>query len=50
MFFFHEYDIFRTFLIISDAIPILTFVIFRVLAPINEGLEKLSSYETGMNP
>nr|YP_010319071.1 NADH-plastoquinone oxidoreductase subunit 3 [Strumaria truncata]QWW90197.1 NADH-plastoquinone oxidoreductase subunit 3 [Strumaria truncata] len=50
MFLLHEYDIFWAFLIISGAIPILAFVISGVLAPISEGPEKLSSYESGIEP
>nr|AEX96393.1 NADH-plastoquinone oxidoreductase subunit 3 [Brodiaea californica]AEX96396.1 NADH-plastoquinone oxidoreductase subunit 3 [Dichelostemma ida-maia] len=50
MFLLHEYDIFWAFLIISGAIPILAFVISGVLAPIGEGPEKLSSYESGIEP
>ncbi|KAG9438661.1 hypothetical protein H6P81_021381 [Aristolochia fimbriata] len=47
MFLLHEYDIFWAFLIISSVIPILAFLISGVLAPISEGPEKLSSYESG---
>nr|YP_009145109.1 NADH dehydrogenase subunit 3 [Podococcus barteri]AKJ85819.1 NADH dehydrogenase subunit 3 [Podococcus barteri] len=50
MFLLHEYDIFWAFLIISSVIPILTFVISGVLAPVSEGPEKLSSYESGIEP
>ncbi|KAK8953798.1 hypothetical protein KSP39_PZI002303 [Platanthera zijinensis] len=50
MFLLHEYDIFWAFLIISSVIPILAFVISRILAPIREGPEKLSSYESGIEP
>nr|YP_010407657.1 NADH-plastoquinone oxidoreductase subunit 3 [Allium triquetrum]URF20560.1 NADH-plastoquinone oxidoreductase subunit 3 [Allium triquetrum]UZP47166.1 NADH-plastoquinone oxidoreductase subunit 3 [Allium triquetrum] len=50
MFLLHEYDIFWAFLIISGAIPILVFAISGVLAPISEGPEKLSSYESGIEP
>nr|YP_009674311.1 NADH dehydrogenase subunit 3 [Xerophyta schlechteri]QDK59309.1 NADH dehydrogenase subunit 3 [Xerophyta schlechteri]QNQ14548.1 NADH-plastoquinone oxidoreductase subunit 3 [Xerophyta elegans]DBA11198.1 TPA_asm: NADH-plastoquinone oxidoreductase subunit 3 [Xerophyta viscosa] len=50
MFLLHEYDIFWAFLIISSAIPILTFVISGVLAPIRKGPEKFSSYESGIEP
>ncbi|KAL5646574.1 hypothetical protein ACJX0J_002592 [Zea mays] len=41
MFLLHEYDIFWTFLIIASLIPIL---------PVSEGPEKLSSYESGIEP
>nr|QUS63339.1 NADH-plastoquinone oxidoreductase subunit 3 [Platanthera ussuriensis] len=50
MFLLHEYDIFWAFLIISSVIPILAFVISGFLAPIREGPEKLSSYESGIEP
>nr|QYK18498.1 NADH-quinone oxidoreductase subunit A [Dryadella lilliputiana] len=50
MFLLHEYDIFCAFLIISSVIPILAFVISGILAPSREGPEKLSSYESGIEP
>nr|AEJ10295.1 NADH-plastoquinone oxidoreductase subunit 3 [Lomandra longifolia] len=50
MFLLHEYDIFWAFLIISGSIPALAFVISGVLAPISKGSEKLSSYESGIEP
>nr|YP_010637356.1 NADH-plastoquinone oxidoreductase subunit 3 [Saxifraga brunonis]WBQ49998.1 NADH-plastoquinone oxidoreductase subunit 3 [Saxifraga brunonis] len=50
MFLLYEYDIFWVFLIISSLIPILAFLISRVLAPISKGPEKLSSYESGIEP
>nr|YP_010575490.1 NADH dehydrogenase subunit 3 [Corydalis platycarpa]YP_010711700.1 NADH dehydrogenase subunit C [Corydalis heterocarpa]YP_010712142.1 NADH dehydrogenase subunit C [Corydalis speciosa]UZM11205.1 NADH dehydrogenase subunit 3 [Corydalis platycarpa]WDA92355.1 NADH dehydrogenase subunit C [Corydalis heterocarpa]WDA92797.1 NADH dehydrogenase subunit C [Corydalis speciosa]WDA93257.1 NADH dehydrogenase subunit C [Corydalis platycarpa] len=50
MFLLHEYDIFWAFLIISSVTPILAFRISRVLAPTREGPEKLSSYESGIEP
>nr|YP_010154154.1 NADH dehydrogenase subunit 3 [Corydalis hsiaowutaishanensis]QQW51987.1 NADH dehydrogenase subunit 3 [Corydalis hsiaowutaishanensis] len=50
MFLLHEYDIFWAFLIISSGIPILAFRISGVLAPPREGPEKLSSYESGLEP
>nr|YP_009403239.1 NADH dehydrogenase subunit 3 [Dialypetalum floribundum]ASA34432.1 NADH dehydrogenase subunit 3 [Dialypetalum floribundum] len=46
----YEYDIFWAFLIISSLIPILAFFISEVLAPISKGPEKLSSYESGIEP
>nr|AZN62288.1 NAD(P)H-quinone oxidoreductase subunit 3 [Echinocodon lobophyllus] len=46
----YEYDIFWAFLIISSLIPILTFFLSGVLAPISKGPEKLSSYESGIEP
>nr|YP_010422475.1 NADH-plastoquinone oxidoreductase subunit 3 [Corydalis lathyrophylla]USG57810.1 NADH-plastoquinone oxidoreductase subunit 3 [Corydalis lathyrophylla] len=50
MFLLHEYDIFWAFFIISSGIPILAFQISGVLAPTREGPEKLSSYESGIEP
>ncbi|KAJ4734520.1 hypothetical protein LUZ62_013776 [Rhynchospora pubera] len=50
MFLLHEYD---NFLGISDNIKpcsILAFWISGVLAPVREGPEKLSSYESGIEP
>nr|YP_010711230.1 NADH dehydrogenase subunit C [Corydalis remota]YP_010711324.1 NADH dehydrogenase subunit C [Corydalis hallaisanensis]YP_010711512.1 NADH dehydrogenase subunit C [Corydalis maculata]YP_010711790.1 NADH dehydrogenase subunit C [Corydalis cornupetala]YP_010711884.1 NADH dehydrogenase subunit C [Corydalis filistipes]YP_010711978.1 NADH dehydrogenase subunit C [Corydalis ohii]YP_010712319.1 NADH dehydrogenase subunit C [Corydalis namdoensis]YP_010712413.1 NADH dehydrogenase subunit C [Corydali len=50
MFLLHEYDIFWAFLIISSGIPVLAFRISGGLAPTREGTEKLSSYESGIEP
>ncbi|MED6139594.1 hypothetical protein PIB30_085354 [Stylosanthes scabra] len=50
MFLLYEYDIFWAFLIISSLIPILAFLISGILAPISKGPEKLSSYESGIEP
>nr|YP_009760292.1 NADH-plastoquinone oxidoreductase subunit 3 [Garcinia gummi-gutta]YP_009861897.1 NADH-plastoquinone oxidoreductase subunit 3 [Garcinia pedunculata]YP_010224469.1 NADH-plastoquinone oxidoreductase subunit 3 [Garcinia subelliptica]YP_010587142.1 NADH-plastoquinone oxidoreductase subunit 3 [Garcinia xanthochymus]QUJ10276.1 NADH-plastoquinone oxidoreductase subunit 3 [Garcinia anomala]UPH83864.1 NADH-plastoquinone oxidoreductase subunit 3 [Garcinia mangostana]QIQ57095.1 NADH-plastoquinone oxid len=50
MFLIYEYDIFWAFIIISSVIPILAFLISRVLSPISKGPEKLSSYESGIEP
>ncbi|KAL3613010.1 hypothetical protein CASFOL_009602 [Castilleja foliolosa] len=50
MFLLYEYEIFWTFLIISSLIPILAFFISGLLAPIRKGPEKLSSYESGIEP
>nr|YP_009517458.1 NADH-plastoquinone oxidoreductase subunit 3 [Paspalum virgatum]YP_009518337.1 NADH-plastoquinone oxidoreductase subunit 3 [Paspalum simplex]QVO53948.1 NADH-plastoquinone oxidoreductase subunit 3 [Paspalum malacophyllum]QYC37481.1 NADH-plastoquinone oxidoreductase subunit 3 [Paspalum setaceum]UFH83235.1 NADH-plastoquinone oxidoreductase subunit 3 [Paspalum lividum]AXP21119.1 NADH-plastoquinone oxidoreductase subunit 3 [Paspalum simplex]AXP21285.1 NADH-plastoquinone oxidoreductase subunit 3 len=50
MFLLHEYDIFWTFLIIASLIPILVFWISGLLAPVSKGPEKLSSYESGIEP
>lgn len=50
MFLLHEYDIFWAFLIIASLIPILAFWISALLAPVREGPEKLSSYESGIEP
>ncbi|KAL2898544.1 NAD(P)H-quinone oxidoreductase subunit 3 chloroplastic [Bienertia sinuspersici] len=38
------------FLIISCVIPILAFLFFEILAPSSKGLEKLSSYKSGIEP
>nr|CUR05077.1 ndhC [Acacia obtecta] len=50
MFLLYEYDILWAFLIISSLIPILAFLISGILAPINKRPEKLSSYESGIEP
>nr|YP_009752755.1 NADH dehydrogenase subunit C [Cyclantheropsis parviflora]QIT05405.1 NADH dehydrogenase subunit C [Cyclantheropsis parviflora] len=50
MFLLYEYDIFWVFIIISSVIPILAFLISGVLAPLNKEPEKLSSYESGIEP
>eukprot|EP01018_Ginkgo_biloba_P012451 Gb_11359 [translate_table: standard] len=50
MFLLPEYDTFWIFLLISSLIPILTFQISRALAPIRKGPEKLTSYESGIEP
>nr|YP_010139181.1 NADH-plastoquinone oxidoreductase subunit 3 [Garcinia paucinervis]QQK54560.1 NADH-plastoquinone oxidoreductase subunit 3 [Garcinia paucinervis]QXF60361.1 NADH-plastoquinone oxidoreductase subunit 3 [Garcinia paucinervis] len=50
MFLIYEYGIFWAFIIISSVIPILAFLISRVLSPISKGPEKLSSYESGIEP
>nr|YP_010119739.1 NADH-plastoquinone oxidoreductase subunit 3 [Hemsleya zhejiangensis]YP_010950783.1 NADH-plastoquinone oxidoreductase subunit 3 [Hemsleya amabilis]QRC26906.1 NADH-plastoquinone oxidoreductase subunit 3 [Hemsleya zhejiangensis]WMI39406.1 NADH-plastoquinone oxidoreductase subunit 3 [Hemsleya amabilis] len=50
MFLLYEYDIFWVFLIISSVIPILAFFISGVLAPLSNEPEKLSSYESGIEP
>ncbi|KAK4362680.1 hypothetical protein RND71_017921 [Anisodus tanguticus] len=42
--------IFWAFLIISILVPILAFFISGVLAPISNGPEKLSTYESGIEP
>ena len=46
----YEYDLFWSFLIISSVIPSLAFLISGVLAPLNKRPEKLSSYESGIEP
>nr|QFQ49568.1 NADH-plastoquinone oxidoreductase subunit 3 [Phyllagathis stellata] len=50
MFLLYEYDIFWAFLIISSGIPLLAFLISGILAPSSKGPEKLSSYESGIEP
>nr|QKK47713.1 NADH dehydrogenase subunit C [Pennellia longifolia] len=50
MFLLYEYDIFWAFLIIASAIPVLAFLISGVLSPIRKGPEKLSTYESGIEP
>ncbi|KAL9374113.1 hypothetical protein Peur_033733 [Populus x canadensis] len=50
MFLLYEYDIFWAFLIISSVIPILTFLNSGLLSLIRKGPEKLSSYESGIEP
>nr|YP_009549190.1 NADH-plastoquinone oxidoreductase subunit 3 [Llavea cordifolia]AYW16339.1 NADH-plastoquinone oxidoreductase subunit 3 [Llavea cordifolia] len=50
MFLFHQYDSFRIFLLVSISIPFLAFSIPRFVAPIREGPEKLTSYESGIEP
>jgi NAD(P)H-quinone oxidoreductase subunit 3 len=50
MFLLYEYEIFWAFIIISSVIPILAFLISGVLTPISKGPEKLSSYESGIEP
>nr|YP_010986940.1 NADH dehydrogenase subunit C [Utricularia intermedia]WOL38417.1 NADH dehydrogenase subunit C [Utricularia intermedia] len=50
MFLIYEYNTFWAFLIISIFIPILAFLISGILAPIRKGPEKLSSYESGIEP
>nr|YP_009670975.1 NADH-plastoquinone oxidoreductase subunit 3 [Passiflora arbelaezii]QCX30286.1 NADH-plastoquinone oxidoreductase subunit 3 [Passiflora arbelaezii] len=50
MFLLYEYDVFWAFLIISSFIPILGFFISSLLSPIGKGPEKLSGYESGIEP
>ncbi|PHT38115.1 NAD(P)H-quinone oxidoreductase subunit 3, chloroplastic [Capsicum baccatum] len=50
MFLLYEYDFFWAFLIISILVPILAFFNSEVLAPISKGPEKLSTYESGIEP
>ncbi|KAL5824000.1 hypothetical protein ACOSQ4_021900 [Xanthoceras sorbifolium] len=48
MFLIYKYEIFWAFQIMSNVIYILAFLISTVLVPISKGLEKLSSYESGI--
>nr|QYB22605.1 NADH-plastoquinone oxidoreductase subunit 3 [Prumnopitys amara] len=50
MFLFSEYEPFWVFLLISSFIPIMAFSISRALAPMSEGPEKPTSYESGIEP
>ncbi|KAL2899158.1 NAD(P)H-quinone oxidoreductase subunit 3 chloroplastic [Bienertia sinuspersici] len=50
MFLLYEYDIFWAFFIIPSVIPILAFLFSGILAPSSKGPEKLSSYESGIEP
>nr|YP_010047733.1 NADH-plastoquinone oxidoreductase subunit 3 [Pilea thymifolia]QPK42345.1 NADH-plastoquinone oxidoreductase subunit 3 [Pilea thymifolia] len=50
MFLLYEYEIFWALIIISSFFPIFAFLISGVLAPISKGPEKLSSYESGIEP
>lgn len=53
MFLLPKYNSFFIFLLIASFIPILTFSISKILAPIgsnNQGPEKLTSYESGIEP
>lgn len=50
MFLLHEYDILWAFLIISILIPILAFFLSGLITPVREGPEKLSTYESGIEP
>lgn len=53
MFLLPKYNSFFIFLLIASFIPILTFLISKILTPIsnnNQGPEKLTSYESGIEP
>lgn len=53
MFLLPKYNSFFIFLLIACFIPILTFSISKILTPIsntNKGSEKLTSYESGIEP
>nr|YP_009694160.1 NADH-plastoquinone oxidoreductase subunit 3 [Christensenia aesculifolia]QEI60335.1 NADH-plastoquinone oxidoreductase subunit 3 [Christensenia aesculifolia] len=50
MFLLSTYDSFWLFLIIASLIPISAFSISKILAPVSQGPEKLTSYESGIEP
>lgn len=53
MFLLSKYNSFFIFLLIASFIPILTFSISKILTPVgnnNQGPEKLTSYESGIEP
>nr|YP_010308004.1 NADH-plastoquinone oxidoreductase subunit 3 [Microlepia speluncae]ULU28016.1 NADH-plastoquinone oxidoreductase subunit 3 [Microlepia speluncae] len=50
MFSLRQYDSFRIFLLVSTSIPYLAFSIPRFIAPTRKGPEKLTSYESGIEP
>nr|YP_009117768.1 NADH-plastoquinone oxidoreductase subunit 3 [Angiopteris angustifolia]AJE71310.1 NADH-plastoquinone oxidoreductase subunit 3 [Angiopteris angustifolia] len=50
MFLLPKYDSFWLFLVIASLIPISAFSISKILAPVSQGPEKLTSYESGIEP
>nr|QXT44801.1 NADH-plastoquinone oxidoreductase subunit 3 [Nitellopsis obtusa] len=46
----HEYDYLWFFLVIASIVPLLAFTISEMLALVNYGPEKLTTYESGMEP
>lgn len=50
MFSLHQYDSFWIFLLVSISIPYLAFSIPGFIAPTRQGPEKLTSYESGIEP
>nr|YP_010265853.1 NADH dehydrogenase subunit C [Botrychium ternatum]UHY94422.1 NADH dehydrogenase subunit C [Botrychium ternatum] len=50
MFSLPKYESFRIFLLISGFVPVLAFSISGLLAPIGKRPEKLTSYESGIEP
>ena len=50
MFLLSKYDSFFIFLLIASFIPLITFSLSKNLAPFNKGPEKLTSYESGIEP
>nr|YP_010312801.1 NADH-plastoquinone oxidoreductase subunit 3 [Christella dentata]ULG04368.1 NADH-plastoquinone oxidoreductase subunit 3 [Christella dentata] len=50
MFLLHQYDSFWIFLLVSISIPYLAFSIPGFIVPAREGPEKLTSYESGIEP
>nr|AND49400.1 subunit 3 of NADH-plastoquinone oxidoreductase [Sphagnum portoricense] len=45
-----KYDSFFLFLLITSFIPIIAFSISKIVAPVNKRPEKLTSYESGIEP
>nr|AHZ58067.1 NADH dehydrogenase subunit 3 [Tmesipteris elongata] len=50
MFLLPKYQTFWIFLMISSLIPVLALFISRLLAPVGKGPEKMTSYESGIEP
>jgi NAD(P)H-quinone oxidoreductase subunit 3 len=50
MFQSQEYSYFWIFLLIVTLFPLIIFLISRIITPKNEGPEKLTSYESGIEP
>nr|YP_010383616.1 NADH-plastoquinone oxidoreductase subunit 3 [Crepidomanes minutum]UEQ13193.1 NADH-plastoquinone oxidoreductase subunit 3 [Crepidomanes minutum] len=50
MFLLPKYDSFWIFLLLSVLVPYLAFSVSRLVAPIHEGPERLTSYESGIEP
>jgi NAD(P)H-quinone oxidoreductase subunit 3 len=50
MFQSQEYSYFWVFLLIVTLFPLIIFLISRIITPKNEGPEKLTSYESGIEP
>nr|YP_009690927.1 NADH-plastoquinone oxidoreductase subunit 3 [Pecluma dulcis]QEG57707.1 NADH-plastoquinone oxidoreductase subunit 3 [Pecluma dulcis] len=50
MFSLHQYDSFWIFLLVSISIPYLAFSISKFVAPTRKGPEKVTNYESGIEP
>nr|AXZ97103.1 NADH dehydrogenase subunit 3 [Callistopteris apiifolia] len=50
MFLLPKYDSSWIFLLLSSLVPFLAFSISRIVAPIHEGPERFTSYESGIEP